>query len=334
MKRIGVVGLGSMGGLHSLQWMQMPNVELVGVADIRPDHAAEMAKKRGGCKSFGSLLEMLDGVELDAVDICVPTPWHKELTLQAAAAGKHVCCEKPMARSLADCQAMIDACENAGVRLFIAHVLRFFYEFKKGKELVASGAVGNPAIVRSSRGGSFPRAWNDWFANFEWSGGVILDTIIHDFDWLRWTFGDVERVYARGLLKAGLDHTDYGLVTMRFKSGVIGHTEGTWARYGAFSTHFDIAGDAGLITHNALKSMPVQIDLKATEGGKAGVQVPSSPVPVSPYYLELEHFANCLETGEEFSILPIDGYKAVEIALAALESIETGKPVTLASGRP
>ena len=328
--KVGVVGMGGMGASHSAQWLQMPNVELTAVADIRRDHAAEIAKARGGCKSFGSLEEMLDGAEMDAVDVCVPTPWHKELTVRAAAAGKHVVCEKPMARTLEDCQAMIDACEMAGVRLFVAHVLRFFYEFKKGKELVDAGVVGKPAVVRTGRGGRFPRAWNDWFANMDWSGGVVMDTTIHDFDWLRWVFGDVERVYARGLYRAGLDHLDYGLVTLRFKSGVISHTEATWARHGAFRTYYDIAGDAGLLTHDSRQLAPLNIDLRETAEGKVGVQVPASPVPVNPYYLELEHFAQCIETGKPLSITPYDALKAVEICLAALQSIETGKPVTLA----
>ncbi|MDO8588364.1 MAG: Gfo/Idh/MocA family oxidoreductase [Armatimonadota bacterium] len=330
MLRIGVVGIGGMGSHHSAQWYAMPNVELVAVADIRPEVAAERAKQRGGCKSFGSLEEMLNGVELDAVDICVPTPWHKELTLKAAAAGKHVCCEKPMARTLSDCRAMIDACEEAGVRLFIAHVLRYFQEFRRGKEMIDQGVVGKPTIVRTSRGGRHPIAWNDWFANYEWSGGVILDTTIHDFDWLRWCFGDVERVYAKGLYKAGLDHIDYGLVTLRFKSGVISHTEATWARYGAFRTMFDIAGDAGLLTHDSRTTPSLNVDLKEAVKVKVGVQVPASSVTVDPYYLELEHFANCLKTGEPLSITPYDALKAVEIGVAALESVETGKPVTLA----
>ncbi|MDO8682648.1 MAG: Gfo/Idh/MocA family oxidoreductase [Armatimonadota bacterium] len=329
MKRIGVVALGSMGLCHSQQWSQMPGAELVAVADIRPDHAAEVAKKHS-CKSFGSLEDMLNGIELDVVDVCVPTPWHKELTLLAASAGKDIVCEKPMARSVDDCLAMIEGCEKAGVRLFIAHVLRFFYEFKKAKELIDSGAIGKPCIARTCRGGRFPRAWNDWFANMEWSGGVVLDTTIHDFDWLRWCFGDVERVYAKGLYKAGLDHLDYGLVTLRFKSGVISHTEATWARQGMFLTHYDIAGDAGLLTHNSQISTPLRVDIKETTEGKVGVQVPASPVPVNPYYLELEHFLHCLETGKPFSITPMDALKAVEIGVSALKSIETGKPVTLA----
>ena len=112
MLRIGVVGAGGMGGAHSGHWLEMPNVELAAVADIRPEHAEEFARTRGIPKAFGSLQEMLDGAELDAVDICVPTPWHKELAVTAAAAGKHVCCEKPMARTLSDCRAMIEACDT------------------------------------------------------------------------------------------------------------------------------------------------------------------------------------------------------------------------------
>ncbi|MDO8683797.1 MAG: Gfo/Idh/MocA family oxidoreductase, partial [Armatimonadota bacterium] len=101
-------------------------------------------------------------------------------------------------------------------------------------------------------------------------------------------------------------------------------------RHGAFGAKYDISGDAGAIVYSAWETQPLRVDLRETFEGKVGVQVPSSPVLISPYYLELEHFLNCLETGRQPDITPLDGLKAVEIGVAALKSIETGKPVTLA----
>ena len=180
-----------------------------------------------------------------------------------------------------------------------------------------------------------PRAWNDWYGNFAMSGGCVLDLIIHDFDWLRWTFGEVERVYAKGVAHSKLPGYDYALVTLRFTSGAIGHVEGTWNDPAGFKVAVEIAGDAGLAEFNFNQplSAPLKIALKAKEGEEGnprpGVAVPESPTAINPYQAELQHFLDCLEAGIAPSITPQDGMEAVRIALAALESIETGLPVTL-----
>ena len=130
------------------------------------------------------------------VDICTPGTAHKGPVLAAAAAGKAIICEKPLARMLADAQAMVDACEAAGVPLYVAHVVRFFPEFALAKKQLDSGALGRPAVMRTVRAGSFPRPGNsfssDYYGDFSRSGGVIQDVGIHDIDYHRWCFGEVE----------------------------------------------------------------------------------------------------------------------------------------------
>ena len=325
MQRVAVVGAGNMGSVHCAAYADMKNAELVAVMDIRPDAAEKMAS-RHGCKFFTDFDKML-AVNPDVIDVCVPTPWHKEYVIRAAEAGKHIVTEKPMARTLDDCREMIEAAERAGVKFMVAHVLRFFPEFAAAKAQVDAGAVGKPAVVRTSRGGGFPIAWNDWFGKFEWSGGLVLDLIIHDFDWLRWTFGEVERVYAKGLVERNMEHKDYALVTLRFKSGVIAHVEGTWASPSGFTVTFEVAGDGGMIEFSNKTAVPLVVARAKTEEKEAGVPIPESPTAHNPYFLELQHFIDCVETGAKPCITPEDGMRAVEISLAALESIRTGKPV-------
>jgi len=330
-----MVGAGGMGGTHAGCYARMPGVEVVGVMDADLASAERLASVVGG-KTFDSLHAMMDAVSPDVVDVCVPTPWHAEFVCEAATRGpRGIVVEKPMGRTLDDCDRMIAACKRYGVPLFPAQVLRFFPEYALAHDQVQAGAVGVVACVRTRRGGPFPRAWNNWYGKQALSGGVILDLTIHDFDWLRWTFGEVERVFAYGLGAAsgpeGEVTKDYALVTLRFVSGVIGHVEGTWADPGGFKVAIEIAGNEGLLEYNFNQpTSPAYVAaLEGPVGSGPGVAVPENPTAESPYYLELEHFINCLTTGSPPCITPEDGKEAVRIALAAIESAMSGQPVRL-----
>jgi predicted dehydrogenase len=230
---------------------------------------------------------------------------------------------------------MIQACDAAGVPLFVAHVLRFFPEFATAKTQVDSGAVGQVAAVRTRRGGPCPRGTDNWFAKPGMSGGCILDLIIHDFDWLRWTFGEVERVFAKGLAASHPEveevERDYALVTLRFASGVMAHVEGTWADPGGFKVAFEIAGDQGLLEYNFNQpaGAPFVSALAEADAGRAAVPVPESPTAVNPYQAELAHFLDSLERGVPAMVTGKDGLEAVRIGEAAIESARTGQVVTL-----
>ncbi|MHB0999094.1 MAG: Gfo/Idh/MocA family protein [Armatimonadota bacterium] len=318
MQKIAIVGAGGLGGVHGRAFAKMPNAEPVAVMDVNKEAAERLASSLG-VPAFTNFDEMLAATSPDAVSVCTPTPIHAEYAVRAADAGKHVVVEKPMARTMDQCRAMVDAAERTGVVMMVAHVLRYFPEFAAAKAQVDAGAIGNPAVVRTTRGGGAP---GGWFANHEISGGAILDLIIHDFDWLRWTFGDAERVYAKGLTGRNIGNLDYALVTIRFKSGMIAHVEGNWA-YSAkgWTTKFEIAGDGGMLEYSNHNIPTVTI------APKDGTVSSESPINEDPYYLELKHFVDCIENGTKPSITPEDGLRAVEISLAAIESIKTGMPV-------
>jgi len=317
-----------MAKVHGAAYAKMANAKPVAVVDIRKEAADELAASIGA-QGFTDFDAMLQAVDPDVIDVCTPTPFHKPYVLKAAEAGKHVITEKPMGRSLDECREMIATTDKAGVKFMVAHVLRFFPEFAAAKAQIDAGAVGKPAIVRTTRGGGFPTGSDDWYANVEMSGGLILDLIIHDFDWLRWCFGEADRVYAKGLAHSRLDHIDYALVTIRFKSGVIAHVEGTWANPSGFTVKFEVAGDQGLLDFYNKETAPVTVAQKDGGAKKAGVTIPESPTAQNPYYLELQHFIDCIEGDCAPSITAEDGLRAVEISLAALESLKTGKPVSV-----
>ncbi|MBC8135750.1 MAG: Gfo/Idh/MocA family oxidoreductase [Fibrella sp.] len=329
MLRVGMVGVGTMGRAHSDAYQRMPDVAKVGVYDIDPERAVTFAQEQGWSAAYGSFEEMIAAV--DFVDVCTPTPTHAGYVLSALYGGHDVVCEKPMARTLADCALLIEAARETGRTLMPAQVLRFFPEYSSATRIVQSGEIGNPATVRTRRGGGFPHGSDDWYADFAQSGGVTLDMIIHDFDWLRWTFGPVASVYAKA---ASLDPSrsteprDYALVTLTFVSGVVAQVEGTWAEPGGFSVSLEVTGDSGMIHFDSTESVPLRISRRQTAHSD-GVVVPESPTSTDPYYLELRHFVDCLKAATRPSITPEDGYYAVEIALAALESARVGNPIVI-----
>lgn len=330
MIQVLILGAGTMGRAHAAAYHSMPEVRLAGIADIQPGKAAEVAEQYA-TKAFSSYEEAKEALgKIDVVDICLPTPLHKSYVVRAADEGSHVICEKPLARTLEDAVFMKDYCRERNVRLFPAHVLRFFPEYVRAKALLEKGAIGEPAVVRASRGGSYPIGWNHWYNNFEASGGVTLDAMIHDLDFLRWCFGDIERVYAKGIHGRVQAQLDYALVTLRFRNGVIAHVEGTWAHDG-FSMSLEMAGTTGVIDYDSKTDSPLSFRSRRTSDSAPGVTVPESPLEKSPYYRELEHFISCLNSGKEALVTDEDGIEAVRIALAALESMKTGQPVFMPS---
>lgn len=334
--RVGIIGAGGMGNRHARCWARLPGARVVAVADPQQHKAEALAAQVGEeVAVYESADGLLDLGEIDLVSICTPTDTHRSLAEAALAAGKHVLCEKPMALSVADCDAMIAAAQASAKLLTIGQVVRFFPEYANAHREVAQGAVGQPAAVRVRRGGGFPHTDTDWFADPARSGGVIFDLLIHDIDWLLWCFGPVERVYANSLterLAAGkVEHLDYALLTLRHHNGVISHAEGTWADPGGFVTTFEVAGDGGLLTHDSRKAVVLRKALRSPEDGGRGVPLPSSPLAPDddPYYRQIAAFARAVRDGAPLAVTPEEARDAVAVAAAALESARTGRAITL-----
>lgn len=326
MLKVGVIGAGTMGKMHTQAWADTKRVEIAGIYDANPLYAEALASCYSApALDFPQLLK-----KADIIDVCTPTHTHHYYVIESARAGKHIFCEKPLARTLEQGEQMLREVEKAGVKFMVGQVLRWFPEYRKAKQMIDEGAIGNAVSARTTRGGAFPRGTEDWYADFEKSGGVILDLIIHDFDFLRWCFGEVERVFAYSLTFHKLEHLDYTLVILRFRSGVVGHIEGIFAYPpgSPFRTSYEITGDKGMLLFDNQSTMPLKAFTKPKEG-QLGVAVPESPLAENPYFLEIEHFLTCLERGLEPEVKAEDGFQAIRIALSAIESVKLGKPVYL-----
>ena len=322
--RVGVIGAGFIGAIHLDAYASMPVVEVVGVADARPEIAAAGAAVTGA-RAYSSYEELVAAEDIEVVDVCLPTAYHRELALRAARAGKHVILEKPIARTLEDAEAILEAFSGTDNRLFVGHVVRFFPEYMRIKAMMDAGDLGTVGVARTSRRSPFLTGWNDWYADWRMSGGVLLDLVIHDFDFLRWTLGEVERVYARGVLGREYNRLDYALVTLRFTNGAIAHVEGQWGYPGPFNYSIEVAGSRALVTADSSESESIQLLGGAVGSGES----PDVLTGKSPFQTELEHFIRCITTGTEPVVEPTDAYEALRIGLAATESVLTGKPVTL-----
>ncbi len=328
--RVGIIGAGSMGTAHSRGWVRT-DAEVVGVADTKPGKAEALASQYGW-RAFDSMDAILPLV--DVVDLCTPTHLHYEMTLQAARAGKHIMCEKPIALTVAHGKEMIAACRAAGVRLFIAMVVRFFPEYVATKRAIDAGQIGAPAVIRLTRAVYRPqRQRDDWFMDPERSGGMIVDLPIHDFDQARWMTGDeVVRVFAKSVATQNPDVLeDHVLTILRFRNGAMAHVEGSWAYPPPmFVYKVEVAGDAGLIEFDNMSTRPIVLHLfRASGGAVSEVPIASSPLAEDPYVVEVKHFWDALKNNKPFVVTPEDGLAALQIALAARESAMTGKPVTL-----
>ncbi len=321
MTRAGILGTGGIGAVHASQYRKIPDVEILAY-DANPEKLASFCERFAArpMKSGEQLVE-----HCEVVDICLPTDLHLPWAVRAIEAGKPVLVEKPMAGTVEDCATMIDAAQKASVPLMPAQAVRFFPEFAKAKQLVESGRLGKPAVARTRRGGKTPLGEGGWFRDFNRSGGVLLDLAVHDFDWLRWTLGEVESVYARSALASNMVTIgDYALVSLRFESGAIAHVEATWLDPGGFRATFEICGSEGMVEYDSRLTQTLHQPPTAN-------RQPSSISPLlphdDPFYLEIRAFLDCVAAKTPPPVSGQDGLAAVAIARASMESAQTGKSV-------
>lgn len=327
--RIGIVGTGFMGRTHAAAWANTPAV-IGGFVGQTAVSAAPLAQQFN-TRVYDDFEQML--ADVDVVDICTPTHLHHDMVMKSAAAGKHIICEKPLARTVEQAQAMVAACETAGVKLLVAHVVRFFPEYALAQQKVAAGTIGQPAVIRLKRATFQPKkAQDNWFLDGEKSGGMMLDLMIHDFDYARWIGGEVTQVFAKKISSNFEDATvDHGLAILTHKSGALSHIEGSWAYpVPLFRTSLEIAGSNGWLQHDSDETAALGIRLhQQAQEGAPDVPLPSSPLSEDPYTTQIRSFYDHLVDGKETAVSAKDGLAALQIALAAIESAESNQPVKL-----
>jgi myo-inositol 2-dehydrogenase/D-chiro-inositol 1-dehydrogenase len=321
---VGLIGAGNISRIHAASWKAVGARVLV----YSLEGAEELAEQ------FGlEVVPSLDGVlaEAEFVDIVTPSATHKEITLAAIKAGKNVICEKPLTLTAADSHEVIDAAAAAGVRLYPAHVVRYFPAYKAAYDAIQAGRIGEVAVARFYRQASSP-AGAGWYRDVAHSGGVIMDLMVHDLDQARWLCGEVTTVYAvqNPPTVDGISPVNVAAhVTLTHESGAISHCRATWGATGTtFQTGFQVAGSTGVLKFTSDADTGYREELQ--NGGAGGdLLIPASTLGESPYLTQLRELAIGLRGGPEPRVLASDGATAVYLAEAARASMESGQPIDM-----
>lgn len=333
--RMGVVGIGRIGKMHVENINKLiEGLTVTAVADPMLDSSKDWVKAQGIPFTTEDYRELLARDDVDAVLIACSTALHHEICLAAAAAGKHIFCEKPLDLTIAHCEEMVEACKNAGVKLQVGFNRRFDHNFKKVREAVEKGIVGEPHIVRiASRDPAAPP-----IEYVRVSGGIFIDMTIHDFDMMRYVSGsDVEEVYVTGAVlvdpaigEAG--DVDTAVVTLKLANGAIGIIDNSRQAVYGYDQRVEVFGSKGQALADNDRFTTVQI---ATADDTSLDKIPHFFLDryTQAFLDEFRGFVDCINNDTAPLVDGNDGMQAVKIALAATKSFKEGRPVKLSEIR-
>jgi len=332
-----IVGAGDMGTKHAERWQKLPEAEVVAVVDIIEERAKRLAQTHQLNRWHTDYRPAVALPAVDVVSVCVPTCDHPEITIFAANQGKHILCEKPIALTLAQADAMIDSARQNGVNLGLGFMRRYSPVLASLRGWLADGNLGRPVMYHATdvREIRPKREMHDANAN----GGPIIDMGVHLFDGWRYIFNSQpERVFAQSMKiardRAELGHIDEiafdtATVTVRFASGDAGTFVVSWGLPPGVTPTGNpdqIFGPKGLV--QTFYNMTHQNAQVTKAGGKTEIIADSTQ---DMYQLEIADFAQSIINNRPPKTTGEDGRLALQVALAALESIQTGQPVSLAA---
>ena len=327
------IGIMNVAHLHADNYVgnlrAIPGVTLIGIADEDDAQRGQEFAARFNTRLYPDYADLL--ADADAVVVCSENTRHRPLVEMAAAAGVHVLCEKPLATTQEDAQAMIDACDRAGVVLMTAFPMRFSTPLAEVKAALDAGAVGALRAFNTANQGQMPSHHRAWFVDKALAGGgAAMDHIVHLADILRWYLGsEVTEVYAqmnRILHGDEVEVETGGLVMLTFANGVFASIDCSWSRPRFFPTWggltMEIVGDGGVILTDpfrqnlTLHGSPARHMAWAYWGSDANQAM-------------IDEFVAAVRDRRPPAVTGLDGLRATQIVLAAYRSAELGVPVKL-----
>ena len=312
--RIGIIGCGGIGRTHLAAWIDAGYTP-VALCDAVPG-AADALVGTTGATAYTDVAQMLATAQLDIVSICTPPTSHCALTIQALEAKAHVLVEKPMAPTVAECNAMIAAADRANRLLSVGFCHRYQPQIVALKQALHDGLIGTPMMFRNRFAGVMPDVDQRWFSDPALAGGgVIMDTCVHSVDLFRFFFGDVRRVQASATTRAtelgpALRVEDTAIITLTSLDGVLGVIEASW-RTAPGVWAVTVFGTTGALTMNY---NTMQLVHQNAEGVATTLPIPDA----DRFSAEVAHFAACVQTGSTLRVTGIDGRQATAILVAAM----------------
>lgn len=332
---VGLIGLGRMGQVYARYLAgRIAQAKIVAVSDVLEERARAFADELDVQSWSTDYRDLLGNQEIKAVFIISPTSTHREIVIAAAAAGKAIFCEKPIALTLADTDAMLAAIEKSGVMFQAGFQRRFDAGYVAAKKQIEAGVIGQPVTFKSV--GRDPFCPDLAYADPNVSGGLILDMAIHDFDLGRWLMADeVRRVYTEGGTLAfpqlnTVGDIDNAVVNMLFKSGTLGNVEVSRNALYGYDIRTEILGTEGGLQIGYYRQTPLLI---MTRQGISHDMVPYLMERFGEAYLaQAQDFVQRVLDGRAPAVDGYDAHAALEIALAATRSYHEARPVELPIG--
>lgn len=330
---VGLIGAGWIGRFHGESVaLRIPGTRLVAVADPAPGAAASLIERVSpDARAYTDALELIADPTVEAVLISTPASTHTDLVVAAAEAGKHVFCEKPMALTLEDADRAIGACDANNIALQVGFNRRFAADFTAAHDVITAGGIGTPQLLRSLT--RDPGITADVASRVKpWT--IFNETLIHDFDALLWlnpgarvveVFAQADALIHPQYKEQG--YLDTSMVQLRFDNGALASAEANFQATYGYDVRGEVFGSGGMVSAGEVTRTAMR------HYSSPGVLADTPRVNIElfhdAYVAQLVHFADCILSGSAPSVDGLDARNALEIALAAKESVETGLPVSL-----
>lgn len=340
MVNIGIVGLGFMGLTHIKAYRQIPNARIVALCDaVKLPVDGKLGGQAGNLastddiqfdmsvvKGYRDYQEFLANPEIQLVDICLPTPLHAAVAIASLQSGKHVLCEKPLARQVDTCRRILEAARQAKGFFMPAHCLRFWPEWAWLQAAITSGCYGKVLAAKFVRL-SEPPGWSQgsYFKGDE-SGGALLDLHIHDTDFVQFCFGRPRSVFTSAQIRFSGAY-DHVVTTYQVASGATVTAEGSWllSPGHGFKMAYTVIFEQATADYDCTRGAAA-LKLFSKDQEPRVIACPGG----DGYVGELTHMIECIETGQAPHIVTgEDGLRAVEICAAEEASAKTGQLVVL-----
>lgn len=327
---VGIIGAGRIGQVHAKSiTYHIPQAKIVAISDIYYEGAEKVAESLGIPNAYEDYHEILNNPEIDAVLICSSTDTHADIAVEAAEAGKHIFCEKPVDLTVAKIKKVIAAVEKAGVKLQIGFNRRYDHNFAEIKRLANDGKLGKLQTIKITSRDPEPPSID----YVKVSGGIFLDMTVHDFDMARFIGGEVEEVYANAAVtvdeaigEAG--DVDTALIALKFKNGAIGVIDNCRKACYGYDQRLEVFGTGGQAS--AANDTPTNVSYINENGNMTD----------KPLYFFLERymqsftdemteFINAVQNDELTKTTVNDGLEALRLGLAAKLSVKEHRAVKL-----